>query len=89
MRVCWVDGRKRAKSDHIDEYVQRLARPLLDQLGRIVLGPLCLFLVAEIAPEGLLAPGAVARVSDGREGGYGLVFAGVLKELSKMGKRQR
>ncbi len=84
-----MGGRKRAKTDHVDEYVQRLARPLLDQLGRIVLGPLCLFLVAEIAPEGLLAPGTIARVGDGREGGHGLVFARVLEELSKMRKRQR
>lgn len=46
-----------------------------------MLGPLGLFVLAKVASEGLLAPLAVARVGDWREGGNGLVFAGVLEEL--------
>lgn len=62
----------------IDEDIQRLPGPLLHQLRRIVLGPLCLFSLAEVASECFLAPLAIAWVGDWREGGDGLVFAGVL-----------
>lgn len=37
--------------------------------------------LTEVAAERLLAPGALARVGDGRKRGHGLVFAGVLEEL--------
>lgn len=43
--------------------------------------PLGLVFLAEVASERFLAPGAIARVGDWREGGHGSVFAGVLEEL--------
>ena len=46
-----------------------------------MLRPFRLVLLAEVAAERLLAPGALARVGDGRKRGHGLVFAGVLEEL--------
>lgn len=50
-----------------------------------MLHPLGLVFVAEVASERFLAPGAIARVGDGREGGDGFVFAGVFEELCKTG----
>ena len=44
--------------------------------------PFSLLVLAEVAAEGLLAPGAVDRVRDGREGRDGFVFSGVTEELS-------
>ena len=77
------EGRKRAasKTYDVDENIQRFPGPLLDQLRRVVLRPLCLFVLAEVAAECLLAPGAIARVGDWGEGGDGSVFAGILEEL--------
>jgi hypothetical protein len=46
-----------------------------------VLLPLVLLVVAKVALEGLLAPGAVCGVCDRREGRDGLVFTRVAKEL--------
>lgn len=43
--------------------------------------PLLEVVRAEVAREGLLAPRAVDRVSNGGERRDGLVFAGVLQEL--------
>lgn len=67
----------------INENVQRLAGPLLHELRRVVLGPVRFFgvRVAEVAGEGLLAPGAGEGVGDGGVGGYGFVFGGVFEEL--------
>ena len=69
------DGRERTY--HIDENIQRLPLPLLHQFRRIMLRPLGLVFLAKVAPECFLAPGAIARVGDGGEGGDGFVFAGV------------
>ena len=66
---------------HIDEDIQRFSRPLLHQLRRVVVRPLDLVVLAEIASERFLTPGAGARVGDGRKGGDGLVFAGIFEEL--------
>ena len=43
--------------------------------------PLVLLVIAEVALERLLAPGAVRRVRDRREGRDGLVLAWVTEEL--------
>ena len=40
---------------------------------------------AEVAREGLLAPGAGERVGDGGVGGDGFVLVGVFEELEGMG----
>ena len=44
--------------------------------------PFRLLVLAEVAVEGLLAPGTVDRVRDGGEGRDGFVFSGVTEELS-------
>lgn len=67
---------------HIDQDVKVLAAPLLEQLGSIVRFPLLLLVLAEVAAECLLAPGAVDGVADGRKGRDGLVLAGVTEELT-------
>ena len=72
-----------SKTYDIDEDIQRVAGPLLHQLRRVVLHPLCLFVLAKVAAECLLAPGAIARVRDWRIRGDGSVFAGVLEELMR------
>lgn len=66
---------------HINQDIQRTPTPLLNQLGSIVLLPLILLIIAEVALERLLAPGAVRRVRDRREGRDGLVLAWVTEEL--------
>lgn len=43
--------------------------------------PFRLLVLAEVAVEGLLAPGTVDRVRDGGEGRDGFVFSGVTEEL--------
>ena len=78
------EGKERKKGNEtydVDEDVQRVPLPLLHQLRRVMLRPLGLVFLAEIAPERLLAPRASARVRNGRKGGHGLVFAGILEEL--------
>ena len=40
----------------------------------------CLPVLAQVAAEGLLSPGAVHRVTDGSEGRYRAIFAGVLQK---------
>lgn len=69
-----------ARAD-VDEDVEGPALPPLDQLRGVVLGPLGLAAVAgaQVAGKGLLAPGAVDRVGDGREGGGAPVLARVLE----------
>ena len=80
-RPCAPPGGGRGRTYHVDEDVQLLARPLLHQLRRVVLRPLRLVVLAEVASERFLAPLALARVGDGRIRGDGLVFSGVLQEL--------
>lgn len=44
--------------------------------------PLGVLLIAtEVPSKGLLTPGAIDRVADGRKRRHGLVFAGVAEEL--------
>jgi hypothetical protein len=52
-----------------------------------VLLPLLLLVLAEVALEGLLAPGAVDWVGDGCKGRDGLVLAGVAEELQPFVRR--
>lgn len=40
-----------------------------------------LLVISQVSGEGLLAPGAVDGVGDGRKGGHRLVLAGVAEEL--------
>lgn len=47
-----------------------------------MLFPFFLGVGAEVARKGLLAPGAVDGVADGRKCADGLVFAGVTEELT-------
>lgn len=68
---------------HVDQDIEVLAAPLLQQLGSVMLLPLFLLVVAKVALEGLLAPGAVDRVADGCKGRDGLVLARVTEELFK------
>lgn len=51
-----------------------------------MLFPLLLLILAEVAIECLLAPGAVDRVGDGCKGRDGLVFAGVAEKLFKLAR---
>lgn len=48
-----------------------------------MIGPFLLVLGAEVACEGLLAPGAIGGIGDGRECGDGFVFAGIFEELGE------
>lgn len=66
---------------HVNEHIQR-SLPLLHELRCVVLLPLLLLVLAEVAAKGLLAPWAVDGVGDGCKGGDGLVLAGVAEELS-------
>jgi hypothetical protein len=52
-----------------------------------VLLPLLLLVFAEVALEGLLAPGAVDGVGDWGKGRDGLVLAGVAEELERLVSR--
>lgn len=61
----------------IDQDIQWIALPTLDQLSSIVLRPFRLILRAKVAAEGLLAPAAVARVGDRGESRDGFVLARV------------
>lgn len=89
MRVFWggkgqrmkEQRRRRVLTNHVNQHIQRLPFPLLDELRRVMFGPLGLVVRAEVASEGLAAPVAVARVGDGGEGGHGSVLAGVFEEL--------
>lgn len=66
---------------HIDQDVERVTLPLLQQLSRVVLCALGLpVLFAEIALERLLTPGSFQRVGDGSERAHALVLAGILQE---------
>ena len=62
---------------NVDQNIQRLPRPLLHQLRRVVLCPLGLLFLAKVAAERFLTPWTIARVGDRREGGHGFVFARV------------
>lgn len=67
---------------HVNEGVQRTL-PVLDQLSGIVLLPL-LLVITQVSGEGLLTPGAVDGVGDGRERADTLEHAGVL-EVQRQG----
>jgi len=67
-------------TDHINQTIQR-SLVIFHQLRSIMLLPLLLILLAEVAFERLLAPRAVDRVCDGCDGGNGFVFTGVFEEL--------
>jgi hypothetical protein len=67
---------------HVNKHLEG-PLPLLDKLGCVVLFPLALLVLAKVAFESLLAPGAVDGVCDGGEGRDGLVFSGVLEELCR------
>ncbi len=54
-------------TDHVDQHLQVALLPSFDQLGGVVVLPRSAVL-AQVAGERLLAPGAVAGVGDGREG---------------------
>ena len=85
-RERWRGGRREwRRTYHIDKNIQRLPLPLLHQLRRVMLCPLGLVVLAKVAPECFLAPGAIARVGDGGKGGDGFVFARVLEELVIIG----
>lgn len=75
--IWWGKG----ETYDIDEHLDLALLPVLDQLRRVVCLPLLLLVFAEVAFESLLAPRAVDRVGDWREGGAGLVHAGVLEKL--------
>jgi len=68
---------------HIDEHLQR-SFPLLHKLCRVMLLPLLLLVLAEIAFERFLTPWAVDRICDWRKGRYRFVHARVLKELIEL-----
>lgn len=73
--------KRREETHHINQNIQRAPTPLLNQLSSIVLLPLILLIIAEVALECLLAPGAVRWVRDRRERRDGLVLAWVTEEL--------
>lgn len=73
--------KRRKETHHINQNIQWTPTPLLNQLSSIVLLPLILLVVAKVALECLLAPGAVRRVRDRRERRDGLVLAWVTEEL--------
>ena len=86
MIVCKVERERErgaSKTYDVDENIQRVPGPFLHQLRRVVLRPLCLCVLAEVAAECFLAPGAIARVGDWRVRGDGSVFAGILEELMR------
>jgi hypothetical protein len=66
---------------NINQDVQWATGPLLHQFSSIVLLPLILLVIAEVAIESLLAPGAVDWVCDWCKGRDRLVFAWVAEEL--------
>ena len=72
---------KRYLTYDINQNVQGTSGPLLNQLSGIVLLPLVLLVITEVALEGLLSPRAVRGVCDRRKGRDGLVLARVAKEL--------
>lgn len=72
---------RRSNTYHVNQDLERVTLPLLDELGGVMLLPLLQLVLAEVALERLLAPGAVDRVGDGCKGRDGLVFAGVAEEL--------
>lgn len=73
--------KRRTETHHIDQNIQRTSTPLLNQFSSIVLLPLILLVIAKVALECLLAPGAVRRVRDRCESRDGLVLAWVAEEL--------
>lgn len=76
-------GRRKGGSEGTYDVYQQIQRsfPLLNQFRRVVLLPLLLLILAEIALERLLAPGGVDGIRDGREGAARFVFARVSEEL--------
>ena len=82
-RVCGSDRKEyrqvEERTHHIDEDIERITLPFLDQLGGIVLGPFGL--VVQVTRESFLAPGTFARVRDRGVGGDRFIFPRVLQEL--------
>lgn len=78
--VDWTEE-KRKSTHHVNQHIQR---PLirLNQLRRVMLLPQ-LSVIAEIAPERLLAPRTPARVRDRRKRRHGLVLSRILQELPR------
>lgn len=72
-----------SKTYNINQNIQWPTRPLLNQLRSIVLLPLLLRFIPEVAFERLLAPGRVDGIGDGCKRRDGLVFAGVTEVLSQ------
>lgn len=68
---------------YIDEHFQ-WSFPLLDKLCGIVLFPLLLLILTEVALEGFLSPWAVDRVGNWGECRNRLVLSGVLEELEQL-----
>jgi hypothetical protein len=83
LRQCLSSQASGSSTHHIDEHLQR-PFPLLDKLGRIVLLPLLLLVLAKVPLECLLSPRALDRVRDRSECGDGLVLARVLEELRRV-----
>src|SRR3546814_15927907 len=79
--VCSSDLELLAEEGVLDALVdeqQGVGRLLADEGAAIVFAPVLLVL-AEVAEEGFLAPGAEGRRADRREGRYRLVGAGILQ----------
>lgn len=72
---------RRADTYHVDQNAEILAAPFLEQLSGIVLLPLLLLVLAKVALECLLAPGAVDWVADRSKRGDRLVLARITEEL--------
>jgi hypothetical protein len=68
------------KAHHINQHVQRTL-PLLQQLRRIMLFPLLLLILSKVALEGLLTPGAIDGVGDGRKCRDGLILSWISQKL--------
>lgn len=64
---------------NVNQHVQR-PLPLLNEFRGVILLPL-FFVVSKVSSKGLLAPLAVDRVGNGGKCRYGLIFAGIFKEL--------
>ena len=75
--------RERGGTYDINKHIQFLPLPALHQLRRIMFRPhpLISILRPKIPTKRLLAPRAITRIRNGREGGDGSVFAGVLQKL--------
>ena len=64
----------------IDQNIQRLTLPFLDQLRGIIVRPLRP--IIQIPLKSLLAPRAIGGIGNGRVGGDRFIFPRILQELS-------